>query len=131
MKTARTAAVLLPLVLAPLALSLAATPASAKDGEIRRTGSCSGASDWKLKAAPDDGRLEVEFEVDSNVNGQTWTWRLFHNGDRVAAGTSTTTAPSGSFEVERRVPNAAGVDTLRFRAINARTGEVCAGSLRI
>ena len=123
------ALVVLPLAVATTALS--AGPALAKDGEVRRSGSCSAASDWKLKAAHDDGRLEVEFEVDSNVVGQSWTWRLVDNGVRVASGTATTTAPSGSFEVNRRIADRAGTDAVRFRATNSRSGEVCTGLVRL
>ena len=54
-----------------LATSLlaAGTAASAKAGDVVRTGACSGASDWKLKLSPDDGRIELEFEVDQNKVG--------------------------------------------------------------
>jgi len=48
------------------------------DGTITR-GSCSGRTDWKLKVKPDNGRLELEFEVDSNVNGQPWNVRIKQN----------------------------------------------------
>ena len=40
--------------------------------ETRVTGSCTAGSSAKLKAKPDDGRLEAEFEVDQNRNGVTW-----------------------------------------------------------
>jgi hypothetical protein len=110
---------------------IAAGPASAKDGEVIRRGSCTGATDWKLKAKPDDGRLEVEFEVDSNRNGQVWSVRITDNGVRVFAGNRTTQPPSGSFEVERHIANRAGADNIRARATNARTGESCTGTLRI
>ena len=57
---------------------------AAKHGDaIIRTGNCTGASDWKLKAKPDNGKIEVEFEVDSNVNGQTWNVTLKDNGSVV------------------------------------------------
>jgi hypothetical protein len=42
------------------------TTAFAKDGDVIRTGDCSGRADWKLKVSPENGRWEVEFEVDSN-----------------------------------------------------------------
>ena len=48
-------------------------PAVASDGgggDVRTSGSCSGRAHWKLKAKPDDGRIEVEGEVDSNRSGQ-------------------------------------------------------------
>ena len=108
-----------------------AGPAQAKGGDdVVRRGSCTGATHWKLKVKPDDGRLEVEAEVDSNRVGQTWGWRLVHNGSTSASGTATTTAPSGSFEVRRRMVNLAGTDTITLRASNARTGERCVGTVR-
>jgi hypothetical protein len=105
--------------------------ASGGGGDVRKSGHCSAASTWKLKAKPDDGRLEVEGEVDSNVVGQTWKWRILHNGTTSAHGTSTTVAPSGSFTVHRRVVNAAGTDRIGWRATNPATGETCAGGLSI
>lgn len=108
---------------------LGAGTAHAAGDAVRKTRACSEGSTVKLKAKPDNGRLEVEAEVDSNVNGQDWSWRLKRNGDSVAHGTSQTQAPSGSFTVHRRIGNPAGVDTLRFRATHA--GEVCVVSLSI
>lgn len=105
-------------------------PALAGDDDVIRRGSCSGATDWKLKASPEDGRIEVEGEIDSNRNGQTWRWRIRHNGSLSARGTATTQPPSGSFEVRRVLVDAAGTDTIVFRARNPRTDEVCRGVLR-
>ncbi|MGI8699948.1 MAG: hypothetical protein ACR2JU_01860 [Nocardioidaceae bacterium] len=96
----------------------------------RRPGSCSGHSNWKLKAKADDGRLEVEAEVDSNVNGQVWDWKIKDNGMLAAKGSSRTTAPSGSFEVHRRIANQAGTDKITFKATNPGTGERCKGTVR-
>jgi hypothetical protein len=111
-------------VAALLALpTFVAAPAHASGDDVRRTGSCSGSTDWKIKAKPDDGRIEVEAEIDSNRNGQTWRWTLRHEGRVADTGTSVTRGPSGSFEVARRTGNAAGADSFRFRAVHA--GEVC------
>lgn len=96
---------------------------------VSAAGSCSGTTDWKLKAKPDNGRLEVELEVDSNRVGQSWSWTLTDNGAAVARGTSVTKAPSGSFSVERRIANKAGADVVRFTARHA--GETCTGSVRV
>ena len=75
--------------------------AMAKDGDVIKRGSCSGASNWKLKLSPQDGRIEVEFEVDSNKVGQTWQVRLTKNGTQIFSGSRVTQAPSGSFSVRK------------------------------
>ncbi|HEX9124407.1 MAG TPA: hypothetical protein VF984_13795 [Actinomycetota bacterium] len=111
-----------------LVMSLAgAVPAMAKDGDVIRRGSCSGASDWKLKLSPEDGRIEVEYEVDSNVVGQTWKVKIFKNGTRILGGSRVTKAPSGSFTVRLVTSNPAGTDAFRGKAVNANTGESCIG----
>jgi hypothetical protein len=107
------------------------TAAMAKGTDVIRRGACSGASDWKLKLSPDNGKIEVEYQVDSNKVGQTWHVKLFHDGNRIFAGTRQTQAPSGSFEVRVRANNTAGTDSFRGRATNAATGEVCGGSASI
>jgi hypothetical protein len=112
-------------------LAGAAIPATAADGEVRTHGACSASGTWKLKAKPDDGRLEVEGEVDVNRNGQTWRWKILRNGNVVANGSATTHAPSGSFSVERRIANPAGSDRIGWRATNPATGNTCQGSLTI
>ena len=111
---------------ATLALGLAATaPAHAAD--VQRSGSCSGSAPttWKIKAGPDDGRMEVEAEIDSNRSGQTWRWTLKRDGSLVDRGSATTRGRSGSFEVQRRTSNGPGRDTFVFRATHRATGEVC------
>ena len=90
-----------------------------------REGSCTGSADWKLKVKTDDGRLEVEGEVDSNQTGQRWSWAINHNGSVSARGTSRTTARSGSFSIERKIVNLRGTDRVAFRAVHA--GQVCRG----
>lgn len=100
-------------------------PAQARDGDVIRRGSCSGSPDWKIKASPQDGRIEVESEIDSNRKGQTWRWKLRHNGDVTSRGSAVTRAPSGSFEVRRVVVDLKGADHLKFRAVHRGSGTVC------
>jgi hypothetical protein len=100
-------------------------------GDVVREGPCSGASDWKLKAGPDDGQLEVEFEVDQNVVGDTWRVVLKDNGTVFFRGERTTQPPSGSFEVRRFTANQAGPDRIVGRATNTSTGETCRGALTV
>jgi hypothetical protein len=110
---------------------LGAGAAQANDRDVVRHGTCSGHTHWKIKAKPDDGRIEVESEIDSNRNGQVWRWALRHDGRVAARGRSTTHRPSGSFEVERRTSNSSGTDAFSFRAVNRATGEVCVARVRL
>jgi hypothetical protein len=119
-------------VVGAIALTVAgAAPAMARGTDVVRRGDCSGTSEWKLKLSPDDGRIEVEFEVDSNVVGQTWSVRILENGDRIFRGTRETQAPSGSFTVHRLAADTAGRDSFSARATNAATGETCVGTASI
>jgi hypothetical protein len=104
--------------------------ASGRD-DVRRSGSCSGATDWKVKAKPDDGRIEVEAEIDSNRTGQTWRWTLRHDGRVADTGRATTRGPSGSFSVQRRTGDSAGTDAFRFTARNPASGETCVARVRL
>ena len=115
-----------------VATTLVAAPmtASAKDGDIIRRGSCTAASDWKLKLSPENGRIEVEFEIDQNRNGQKWFVKLKRNGNLFWRGARTTQAPSGSFEVRKLTRDGAGTEKIVAKARNARTGEVCRGVAR-
>ena len=109
-----------------LAVALVSAPAgAAKDREdVRVRGTCTGSSTSKLKLSDEDGRIEVEFEVDQNRNGVRWNVVLFQNGSRIARLTRVTRAPSGSFEARVVTPNRAGADRLVARATRA-SGEVC------
>ncbi|WP_457207310.1 hypothetical protein [Nocardioides sp. P5_C9_2] len=97
-------------------LVASAASASGGDDEMIRTGSCNSGASWKIKAKPDDGRIEVETEIDSNRAGERWAWVLKHNGSVSARGSSRTGSRSGSFEVERNTVNTSGTDRFRFRA---------------
>jgi hypothetical protein len=98
--------------------------------ETRVAGSCTGGSSAKLKAKPDDGRLEAEFEVDQNRNGVTWRVVIRRNGATAVTTRSTTRAPSGSFSVERRITDGSGSDRITARATSP-TGEVCTARLTV
>ena len=128
----RLAALGLTALVAVVAL-VVAMPAAAGGGgkEVVRTGNCSGATDWKLKVKHDDGRIETEFEVDSNRNGQRWRVTLKRDGVRFFRGIRVTHAPSGSFEIERRPPNGPGSDRITARAVNLGSGEVCRAAATI
>ena len=112
-------------------MAAAGPAASAKDGDVIRRGSCSAASNWKLKLSPQDGKTEVEYEVDQNVVGDTWRVRILENGSLIFSGKRVTQAPSGSFLVRTLAPNPAGTDSFRARAVNLSTAETCVGRAQI
>ena len=103
--------------------------ASGNDDVTLRRGQCSETSNWKLKGKHDDGRLEMEYEVDTAVIGREWSVQLTDNGNVIFRGLRTTTAPSGSFEVDIRRADLAGTDVIRGRAVDSVTGEVCYGRI--
>ena len=106
-------------------VALPVTPALASggdDAEFRSAGQCTGSARWELKVKEDDGGVEVEFEVDSNVVGQGWTYELTGPGGVLSSGTRTTTAPSGSFSVEVKT---AGAVTDSFVGTATSGGQTC------
>jgi hypothetical protein len=96
----------------------------------RAAGKCTGGSTSKLKVKPGDGRLETEFEVDQNRNGVTWKVTIRRNGALAVSTRARTKAPSGSFSVERRLPDGGGSDRLSARATSP-SGEVCTATITI
>jgi hypothetical protein len=114
-----------------LAVPAVATPAQAKGGDAVRSSAACATGTIKVKAKVDDGMLEVEGEVDTNRVGQTWDWRIVRNGTITVRGSKVTTAPSGSFSVERRIANPAGQDTIKFRAVRPATGKVCSVFVKV
>jgi hypothetical protein len=107
------------------------TNAVAKSGDVIRRGSCSNTSDWKLKLSPENGKIEVEYEVDSNKVGQNWRVKIFQNGDRIFRGTKTTQGASGSFTVRTLAKNTTGTDSFKAHARNLGNGETCGGAASI
>ena len=109
-------------------LALCAVPAAfashgSHGGGVRVAGTCTKASTSKLKLSNENGRIQVEFEVDQNRIGRKWAVVLRHNGVVVRRMAKVTQAPSGSFEARILTANAAGAD--RFVASATRTGETC------
>ena len=92
---------------------------------VRVAGTCTGGSRAKLKLKPDNGRVEVEFEVDENRNGSQWGVTLKRNGTRVLSRSAVTHAPSGSFSVETRIAPGSPRTTITAVARRAASGEVC------
>ena len=97
---------------------------SAKNGDVLVRGTCTKASAAKLKLSEEDGRIEVEFEVDQNRNGVRWSVVLRRPATVLLRTTRLTRPPSGSFELRRVVADLAGRDRISARATSP-SGEVC------
>lgn len=108
---------------------LRASRRGGRDDERRVAGRCTGNATSKLKVELDDGRLEVELEVDQNRRGVTWRVTIFRNGRRVVRTRATTRGRSGSFSVERKIANPPGRDRISARAVSPG-GQVCTAALR-
>ncbi|MBA2742146.1 MAG: hypothetical protein H0U46_09065 [Actinobacteria bacterium] len=105
-------------------LAVAATPvASAKRGDVLTVGSCTESATSKIKLSEENGRIEVEFEVDQNRTGVSWSVAIRHRGQVVRRLVRVTRGPSGSFEARVVVPNGPGADRIAATAI--RRGETC------
>ncbi len=96
-----------------------------------RTGHCSSASDWEIEVYHEDGRVEVEFEVDHSRSGATWTWTMRNDGSKFAHGKATIRAQRDSFAVTRLTANGPTHDHIVVRAVNVATGEVCRATATI
>lgn len=121
--------VLIAIVIAAVALP-AIAPGKTNPG-ITRAGSCSGGGTWKLKAKHDDGKIEVEFEIDQNLAGRRWNVVITRNGATAFRGSRLTRPPSGSFTVARRLANAAGRDRIVATARSVADRRVCRGAVTI
>ena len=107
--------------------------AKGRDG-VRVAGVCDNGSTSKLKVKRDDGRLKVEFEVDQNVVGAVWDVTVTKDGTIVWQGQRTTSDPSGSFSVERRIKGAkSGViaATATLAASASQKAETCTATVTI
>ncbi len=121
------------------ALAVVAVPtASAKHGHgraVRVAGTCDNPNTTsKLKVKRDDGRLKFEFEVDQNVVGAVWDVTVTKDGTIVWQGQRTTSDPSGSFSVERRIKGAkSGViaATATLAASASQKAETCTATVTI
>jgi hypothetical protein len=120
-------AALITTILASSLLVAAPLGTAAKDGDVIRTGNCSAATDWKLKLSPENGRIEVEFEVDQNRVGRTWNVKLKKDGNVFWRGQRTTRAPSGSLQVRQGTAKGGGPDRIVGVATNPASGETCRG----
>lgn len=96
------------LVATPLTM-MTASPAAAADREF----SYAGAS-VEYDVEKDDGRFEVEVDVDDAKPGTRWVITLWHDGNRYYHRTRTADS-DGDIEVQRSRANTKGKDVFKMR----------------
>jgi len=98
-------------------LLVAAAPAFASGGGgVSASGACTNGGHFELRAKRDDGRIEMEYQVDSNRAGQVWVVRITDNGVVVVSRHATTAGPSGSFTIRKVIANLPGLDKIHAHA---------------
>lgn len=107
-------------LLALPAVALSASPAAA----VQNQTSCAGAT-VTLEAERDDGRHEVQVDIDNGQRGERWRVKLFQDGDRFVNVVRTVGGDDRDIDLDRDRRNTAGTDTYKLRAKNLRTGGAC------
>ena len=125
MNTTKLASVAAAAMIAAVSVPVAAQAAGA-DPTIN-TGGCSGAATWKMKVKPQNGGIEVEYEIDASRRGQQWRVTMFHGGHRMVRDVFTTRGRSGSFTIRRVERNTAGSDRISGHARRLGDGQTCRG----
>ena len=107
-----------------------ATPAFASGGGgVSSSGACTNGGHFELKAKHDDGRIEMEYQVDSNRAGQVWAVRITDNGTVVVLRNATTAGPSGSFTIRKVIANQPGPDKIHAHA--TFNNQTCGGTVTL
>ena len=114
-----TAAVGATALLAVPATMLIASPAQAVDRSER----CDGAR-IELSVEKDDGRFEVEADVDNAPRGSQWRIVLKQDGNTFT-NVVRTADNEGDVSVDRNRPNTAGKDVFKLKANKVGTGGSC------
>ena len=115
---------------APLVATAAPAFASGGGGGgVSSSGACTNGGHFELKAKHDNGRIEMEYQVDSNRAGQVWAVRITDNGAVVVSRHATTAGPSGSFTIRKVIANQPGSDKIHARA--TFNNHTCGGAVTL
>lgn len=105
-----------------------ATPANAV--EKTKRGDCSKSSTWKLELETDDGKIEIDFDGYTAKAGKNWKYKVKQNGVVRHQG-KTVSERDGDVDVDKKVSNRSGTDTIVVRVEQPKSGEVCKAKLSI
>lgn len=113
------------IVLASTLWLSSAVPASAGDLEVR-TGSCTGAADWKLSVRRAGSDLLVTFRITGSPPRHSWTVFLDNDGWGFFSGTRRADR-RGTLDLKKGTANGVGPDRITAAATDRATGQTCAG----
>jgi hypothetical protein len=107
--------------LAAVAIFVAVDSAAARSlkdgrGEVRVAGSCSGTTTSKLRLRARDGALELEFELEHSRPRALWYIAIVHERRVVWRGTRRASIAGAAFELDRRLPDLVGPDSVTVTA---------------
>ena len=94
-------------------LSMIASPAHADDQEKEREFRVAGA-EVDFSVEKDDGRFEVEVDIDEAEPGSEWRVVLWHDGKRFHNRVHRADG-DGDVEIDKNRPNTTGADTFKVR----------------
>ena len=109
---------------ASVGLSLPAVASADDGGEVRKAGSCTGASSMNIRIRADDGKIHVELEIEGRRRGASWSVILLR--ERRIAFRGDIRARKGNREVRlrRSFDDWFGRDSIVVRASGPRA-ETC------
>ena len=115
---------------APLVATAAPAFASGGGGGgVSSSGACTNGGHFELKAKHDDGKIEMEYQVDSNRVGQVWAVRITDNGKVVVSRHATTAPPSDSFTIRKVIADQPGLDKIHAHA--TFSNHTCGGTVKL
>ncbi len=121
---------LLPLLAGALLMTAPAAQARGGDRvEVRVDGVCGRASHASLRLRAEDGRIRVNMRVGTRKTGR-WRVRVFHERRLVKRTRVRATRARGGFESRVFLPDFAGPDAIRVRALAPR-GETCSAGATV
>jgi hypothetical protein len=121
------------LVAAALVVGITATAGSAASKVVTRSGVCRGPghSTWLLTLKIDNGRTEVDSEVNHSRNGQVWKFVFKDNLVVFARAKVVAGSPGndpGQASATRYVVPVAGANHIMVRSTDYATGQLCVAS---
>lgn len=116
-------------VLAAITALASLSTAMAKTGDVIKRANCPGSAKSKLKASPENGRIEVEYEIDNAVAGERWKIILKKGNRKIFKGVRTVNG-AREIKVRKVTSNGAGTERISAKARNLNTGAQCGITLR-